>query len=63
MMTNSALVQVLQFLVLVFFVVLVVAVWSARIHLPKTKIEPLIDILLVAVLLVYAVGLKIIFST
>lgn len=63
LMTNTALVQILQFLVLAFFVWVVVAACSARVHLPKTKIEPLIDILLVAVLLVYAVTLKIIFST
>ena len=63
LITNTALVQILQFLVLVFFVWVVVAACSARVHLPKTKIEPLIDILLVAVLLVYAVTLKIIFST
>ena len=63
LMTNTALVQILQFLVLVFFVWVVVAACSVRVHLPKTKIEPLIDILLVAVLLLYAVTLKIIFST
>ena len=63
LISNTALVQVLQFLVLVFFLWVAVAAFSARVHLPKTKIEPLIDVLLVAVLLVYAVTLKIIFST
>jgi|GEM_PF-3612591 len=62
-MTNTALVQILQFLVLGFFVWVTVAASSARAHLPKTKCEPLIDVLLVAVLLIYAVTLKIIFST
>lgn len=62
-LTNVALVQIVQFLVLVFFVWVVIAAFSARLHLPKTKIEPVIDILLVATLLVYAVTLKIIFST
>ncbi len=63
MMTNTAVVQILQFFVLVFFVWVVVAACSARVHLPKTKCEPLLDILLVLVLLIYAVVLKIIFST
>ena len=63
MMTNTAVVQILQFLVLGFFVWVVVAAWHARLHLPKTKCEPLLDILLVVVLLIYAVALKIIFST
>ena len=62
-MENTALVQVIQFLVLAFFVWIVVAAVSARVHLPKTKWEWGLDILLVAVLLVYAVVLKIIFST
>lgn len=60
---NTALVQLIQFLVLGFFVLLMVAAGSARVHLPKSKWEPLWDILLVVVLLIYAVGLKIIFST
>ena len=60
---NTALVQICQFLVLVFFVWVAVAAVSARVHLPKTKWEPFIDILLVGVLLIYAVVLKIIFST
>ena len=60
---NTALVQFLQFLVLCFFVWVAVAACSARLHLPKTKIEPVLDILLVAVLLIYAIVLKIIFST
>ncbi|MBR4418587.1 MAG: hypothetical protein IKT33_01130 [Clostridia bacterium] len=62
-MSNTALVQVLQFLVLLFYLWVVVAACSARVHLPKTKIEPIFDVLLVAILLVYAVALKIIFST
>ena len=62
-MTNTALVQILQFLVLLFFVWVAVAAISARVHLPKTKFEPVIDVILVAVLLIYAVTLKIIFST
>ncbi len=62
-MSNTALVQVLQFLVLLFYLWVVVAACSARVHLPKTKIEPIIDVLLVVILLVYAVALKIIFST
>lgn len=60
---NTALVQILQFLVLGFFLWIVVAACSARVHLPKTKCESLIDILFVAVLTIYAVVLKIIFST
>ncbi|MCM1404552.1 MAG: hypothetical protein NC133_03600 [Prevotella sp.] len=63
MLTNTAVVQILQFLVLVFFLWVVLAACSARLHLPKTKCEPLLDVLLVAVLLIYAVVLKIIFST
>ncbi len=62
-MANTALVQVIQCLVLLFFVLVLVAMCSARIHLPKTKIEPLIDFWLVTILLVYAITLKIIFST
>lgn len=62
-MTNTALVQILQFLVLVFFVWVAVAACSARMHLPKIKFEALLDIWLVVVLLIYAVVLKIIFST
>lgn len=62
-MSNTALVQIIQFLVLLFFIWVVVAACGARIHLPKTKFEPLIDIWLVLVLLIYAVSLKIIFST
>lgn len=62
-MANTALVQILQFLVLGFFVCVVVAAWSARIHLPKTKCETLLDILSVVVLFIYAVVLKIMFST
>ena len=63
LVSNTVLVQLIQFLVLMFFLLVVVAACSARVHLPKTKIEPLIDILLVAVLVIYAVTLKIIFST
>lgn len=63
MMTNTALVQILQFLLLGFFCWLVVAACGARLRLPKTKCEPVIDILMVLVLLIYAVVLKIIFST
>ncbi|MBO4726651.1 MAG: hypothetical protein J5598_03580 [Clostridia bacterium] len=63
LMTNTALVQILQFIVLIFFVWVAVAAWSARLHLPKTKVEPLFDISIVVVLLIYAVTLKIIFST
>lgn len=63
MLGNTALVQICQFLVLVFFCWVVVAACGARVHLPKTKCEPLLDIVLVAVLLIYAVVLKIIFST
>ncbi|MCQ2382082.1 MAG: hypothetical protein MJ054_02140, partial [Clostridia bacterium] len=63
LMTNLAVVQILQFLVLMFFLLVAVAAFSARLHLPKTKCEPLIDVLLVTVLLIYAVVLKIIFST
>ena len=62
-MSNTALVQVLQFLVLLFYLWIVIAACSARVHLPKTKIEPIFDVLLVVILLVYAVALKIIFST
>lgn len=60
---NVAVVQVLQFLVLGFFVLIGCAVVTARLHLPKTKVEPLWDFLMVAVLVIYAVGLKIYFST
>lgn len=62
-MTNTAVVQIIQFLVLVFFVWVAVALWSARLHLPKTKCEPLLDILMVTILLIYAVTLRIMFST
>lgn len=62
-MTNTAMVQILQFLVLCFFVWVVVAACSARVHLPKIKHEVLFDVLLVIILLIYAVVLKIIFST
>ena len=60
---NTALVQIVQFFVLLFFAWVVVAAFGARAHLPKTKCEPLLDIGLVTVLLIYAVVLKIIFST
>ena len=63
LMTNTAQVQILQFLVLGFFLWIVVAAFGARVRLPKIKCEPVVDILLVAVLLIYAVVLKIIFST
>ena len=63
LISNTALVQIVQFLVLLFFAWVAVAAFSARVHLPKTKWEPLIDIGLVTVLLIYAVVLKIIFST
>ena len=62
-MSNTAVVQILQFFVLVYFLLVVVVASSARIHLPKTKVEPLLDIWLVTILLIYAVVLKIIFST
>ncbi len=63
MLTNTALVQILQFLVLSFFVLIVAAVVNARLHWPKIKCEFILDILLVIVLLIYAVVLKIFFST
>ena len=63
MLTNTAVVQILQFLVLVFFIWVAIAACSARLHLPKTKCEPLLDVLLVTVVLIYAVVLRIIFST
>ncbi len=58
-----AVVQIIQFLVLLFFCWLTVAVWCARLHLPKTKFEPVLDFACVVVLLIYAVVLRIIFST
>ncbi len=63
MMTNTAVVQILQCLVLMLFVWFVVAAWGVRLSLPKTKCEGLVDVLLVLVLLIYAIIFKIIFST
>lgn len=60
---NVALVQVLQFLVLGFFVLIGCALVTARLRLPKNRLDPLWDVLLVVVLVIYAVGLKIYFST
>lgn len=60
---NLAVVQILQFLVLGFWVLIAVALVTARLHLPKTKVEPLLDFLMVAVLVIYAAVFKIYFST
>lgn len=62
-MANTAVVQIIQAVLLAFFVVLCMAVVNARLHLPKTKVEPLLDVGMVLVILVYAVVLKIYFST
>lgn len=62
-MDNVALAQILQFLVLLFYLWLAIAVCRARVNLPKTKCEPILDILLVVILLIYAITFKIIFST
>ncbi|MBO5229436.1 MAG: hypothetical protein J6B20_01405 [Clostridia bacterium] len=53
----------LQFLALTYFVLIAVACCGTRLRLPKTKFEPVLDVLLVVVVLIYAVVLKIIFST
>lgn len=63
MMDNTAVVQIIQFFILILFVFIAVACWSARFHLPHNKFDPLIDICMVGVLLVYAITFKIIFST
>ena len=63
MLANTALVQILQCLVLGFFFWVAIAACSARLQLPKIKWEPFFDVLLVVVLLIYAIVLKIIFST
>ena len=62
-MTNVAVVQILQALAVAFWLLLAVAVVVARRHLPRTKVEPLIDVVMVAVLVVYAIVMKIYFST
>lgn len=61
--TNVAVVQIVQALVIIFWCLIMLAVVAARRHLPRTKIEPLIDVTMVVVLLIYAVILKIYFST
>lgn len=60
---NLAVVQIIQFLVLVFFLFLGFVIVAARLKLPKTKCEPLIDLIMVLVLLIYGTVLKIYFST
>jgi len=60
---NFALVQFIQVIIFIFFIVLSVVIVSVRLHLPKTKIEPVIDIVMVFTIFVYAVVLRIIFST
>ena len=60
---NVAVVQLLQFLVLVFWLLIVGGVVTARLRLPTTRVEPLLDFLMVAVLVIYAAVLKIYFST
>ena len=62
-MTNVAVVQILQALAVIFWLVMAVAVVVARRHLPRTKVEPLIDVIMVVVLVIYAVVMKIYFST
>lgn len=62
-MTNVAVVQMLQALAVIFWFLIAVAVVIARRHLPRTKVEPLIDIAMVVVLVIYAVVMKIYFST
>ena len=62
-MTNVAVVQMLQALAVAFWLVIAVAVVVARRHLPRTKVEPLIDVVMVVVLVIYAVVMKIYFST
>lgn len=62
-LTNTAVVQILQFLALAYFVLIAVACCGTRLRLSKTKFEPVLDVLLVVVVLIYAVVLKIIFST
>lgn len=60
---NLAVVQLLQGLVLCFWGLIAVALVTARLRLPKTKIEAVLDFIMVAVLVIYAVGFKIYFST
>ncbi|MDR1917931.1 MAG: hypothetical protein LBQ05_03010 [Christensenellaceae bacterium] len=62
-LSNFALVQFIQILAVVFFICVSVAVVSVRCHLPKTKFEGLIDILMCVIILIYAVTLKINLST
>ena len=62
-MTNVAVVQILQALAVIFWLVMAVVVVVARRHLPRTKVEPLLDVVLVVVLVVYAIVMKIYFST
>ena len=61
--SNFALVQFIQVVVFLFFVWVAFGIVRARIRLPKTKIEPVLDILMIFTILVYAVVLRIIFST
>lgn len=61
--SNVALVQIVQGLAVVFFVLVVLTAVRARVRLPKSRLDPLWDILLVAVLFIYALVIKIYFST
>ena len=61
--SNVALVQVVQGLAIVFFVLVVLTAVRARLRLPTSRLDPLWDILLVTVLFIYALVMKIYFST
>lgn len=61
--SNVALVQIVQGLAIVFFVLVVLTAVRARLRLPKSRLDPLWDILLVTVLFIYALVMKIYFST
>ncbi len=62
-LTNVAVVQIVQALAIAFWCLIAVALVSARRHLPRTKVESLWDALMVTVLVVYAIVMKIYFST
>jgi hypothetical protein len=60
---NFALVQFIQILIVLFFVLVTAAIVSVRLRLPRTGVEPFIDILMCVTVLIYAAVFKIIFST
>jgi hypothetical protein len=60
---NFALVQFIQILAVAYFCLVLFVAVATRLKLKKTRIDPIIDILMCVIILIFAISLKINLST